>query len=109
MKALHSLLVVGTLGIVSSLPASAFSPEKGAITGAGDPGAQVVVTQVDGGKVIDAMVKCDGTYRAEGLEPGRYQIVEGGPHHAPRTLTVRAGEDSHVDLAPQASIKSTCH
>ncbi len=39
----------------------------GSIAGAADPGAQIVVTSVEDGKVIGVVAKCDGTYRVDGL------------------------------------------
>ena len=72
----------------------------GSIAGAANGGAQIVVTNLDTGAITGIMAKCDGTYRAEALKPGRYSIVEGGPKHAVRTLTVAAGHESQVDLAP---------
>ena len=81
-------------------------PATGAITGTADPGAQIVVTNVEDGQVIGIVAKCDGSYRADGLRPGRYEIVEGGQHHAIRKLSVAEGQDSHVDLA--AEVKSQC-
>ena len=80
----------------------------GAITGIGDPGAQIIVTRVGDGEVIGVVVKCDGSYRVEGLKPADYEIVETGPHHAVRKLSVSAGHDSHVDLAPAQTVKDTC-
>jgi hypothetical protein len=79
----------------------------GSIAGAADGGAQIVVTNLDTGAIIGIMAKCDGTYRAEALKPGRYSIVEGGPKHAVRTLAVVAGQESQVDLAP-ASKRTKC-
>ena len=71
------------------------------ITGAADPGAQVIVLGLDGNKaVIGVMGRADGTYAVEHLAPGRYSIKEDGPHHAARTLTLLAGQVGHVDLAP---------
>jgi hypothetical protein len=75
---------------------------SGSITGYADGGAQIVVTSVDTGQVSGFMATCDGTYRAEPLKPGRYQIVEGGANHAVRTVGVTAGQESHVDLAPES-------
>jgi hypothetical protein len=69
----------------------------GSIAGSADPGAQIVLT-ADGGGVIGIMATCDGAYKAEQLKPGRYSIVEGGPHHAVRKVSVEAGAVSHVDL-----------
>jgi hypothetical protein len=71
---------------------------KGSISGSADPGAQIVVNGIDSGAVIGIMAKCDGSYKSEGLAPGRYAIVEGGPHHATRKLSVESGKESHVDL-----------
>jgi hypothetical protein len=79
---------------------------KGAIVGSADSGAQIVVTGVDTGAVIGVVAKCDGSYRADGLAPGRYSIVEGGPHHATRKLEVSAGKEAHVDLGA-ATTEST--
>ena len=73
------------------------APSTGSIAGSADPGAQIVLT-ANGGAVIGIMATCDGTYKAEDLKPGKYSIVEGGPHHAVRKLSVKAGEVSHVDL-----------
>ncbi len=71
------------------------------ITGAADPGAQVIVLGLDGNKaVIGVMGRADGTYAVENLAPGRYSIKEEGPHHAARTLTLLEGQVGHVDLAP---------
>jgi len=78
----------------------------GSIAGAADADAQIIVTNLATGQVIGIMAKCDGTYRAEGLKPGRYQIKENGPHHAARQVGVEAGKQSEVDLAPAKS--STC-
>lgn len=80
----------------------------GAIAGVADPNTQIVVTSLDSSLVTGVMSKCDGTYRVSGLNPGRYAVVEAGPHHATRKLSVKDGEESHVDLAPQSSIKSKC-
>jgi hypothetical protein len=80
----------------------------GAITGTGDPGAQIIVTRVGDGEVIGVVVKCDGSYRVEGLKSGDYEIFEKGPHHAVRKLSVSAGHDSHVNLAPVQTAKDTC-
>ncbi len=74
----------------------------GSIAGMADGGAQIVVTNVATGEVSGYMSKCDGTYRAEPLKPGRYQIVEGGAGHATRTVAVEAGKESQVDLAPES-------
>ncbi|SHM27317.1 Carboxypeptidase regulatory-like domain-containing protein [Duganella sacchari] len=79
----------------------------GSIAGAADAGAQIVVTNLETGEITGIMAKCDGSYRAEGLKPGRYQIIEGGPHHAAREVGVSAGKESQVDLAP-ASKASKC-
>ena len=79
---------------------------KGSIVGSADPGAQIVVTGVGTGAVIGVMAKCDGSYRADGLAPGHYAIVEGGPHHATRRLDVEAGKEAHVDLGA-ATVDST--
>jgi hypothetical protein len=79
---------------------------KGSIVGSADPAAQIVVTGVDTGAVIGVVAKCDGSYRADGLTPGRYTIVEGGPHHATRKLEVGAGKEAHVDLGA-ATTEST--
>jgi hypothetical protein len=73
---------------------------KGSIAGAADAGAQIVVTSLSDGQVIGIMAKCDGTYRAEELKPGRYKIVVNGPNHAAREVGVSAGKESQVDLAP---------
>jgi hypothetical protein len=35
-------------------------------------------------------------------DTGRYNIVEGGPKHAVRTLAVVAVQDSHIDLTPSS-------
>ena len=74
----------------------------GSIAGNADSGAQIVVTNVATGEVSGYMAKCDGTYRAEPLKPGRYQIGEGGAGHAVRTVGVDAGKESQVDLAPES-------
>jgi len=74
----------------------------GSIAGIADGGAQIVVTNVATGEVSGFMAKCDGTFRAEPLKPGRYHIVEGGAGHAVRTLGVDAGKESQVDLAPES-------
>ena len=80
----------------------------GTITGVADPNTQIVVTGLDSSLVAGIMSKCDGTYRVSGLNPGRNAIVESGQHHATRKLSVKDGEESHVDLAPESSIKSKC-
>jgi len=74
----------------------------GSIAGIADGGAQIVVTNVATGEVSGFMAKCDGTFRAEPLKPGRYHIVEGGAGHAVRTVGVDAGKESQVDLAPES-------
>jgi hypothetical protein len=74
----------------------------GSIAGTADGGAQIVVTNVATGEVSGFMAKCDGTFRAEPLKPGRYHIVEGGAGHAVRTIGVDAGKESQVDLAPES-------
>ena len=79
---------------------------KGSIVGTADPGAQIVVTGAGNGAVIGVMAKCDGSYRADGLAPGHYAIVESGPHHATRKLDVEAGKEAHVDLGA-ATVDST--
>ena len=76
------------------------------IAGNADPGAQIVITGTDDGLVIGVMAACDGTYKTNALRPGHYSIVEGGPHHAVRKLTVEAGTVAHVDLG-SASPTST--
>jgi ABC-type nitrate/sulfonate/bicarbonate transport system substrate-binding protein len=81
----------------------------GSVAGSADPGAQIIVTGADSGSVIGIVAACDGTFRAEGLKPGRYAIVEGGPHHATRKLSVAGGEVSHVDLgAPTPESTRAC-
>ncbi|AEU37679.1 carboxypeptidase-like regulatory domain-containing protein [Granulicella mallensis] len=82
------------------------SSSTGSIVGSADPGAQIILTGNDSGSVIGIMATCEGTYKAENLKPGRYSIVEGGPHHAVRKLSVEAGGVSHVDLGA-ASADST--
>jgi phage gp45-like len=79
---------------------------NGSITGSADPGAQIVVTSLDGGQVNGVVAKCDGSYRVDRLKPGRYEIVEGGRHHAVRKLSVTEGQDSHVDLA--VALRNQC-
>jgi len=100
-----SILLLLTAGTFQTIHAAT---PGGTITGAADPNTQIVVTGLDSSLVTGVMSKCDGTYRVSGLNPGRYEIVESGPHHATRKLSVKAGEESHVDLAPQSSIKSKC-
>ena len=101
--ALHlAVLLVCISQVVSAQEAT------GAITGTGDSEAQIIVTRVGNGEVIGVVVKCDGSYRVEGLKPADYEIVEKGPHHAVRKLSVSAGHDSHVDLAPARTAKDTC-
>ncbi|WP_263382998.1 carboxypeptidase-like regulatory domain-containing protein [Granulicella arctica] len=92
-----------------SVPTMMLAQEgTGAITGAADAGAQIVLTNLDTHQVIGVMAKCDGTYRATQLKPGRYQIIEGGKNHVARSLSVTAGQDSHVDLAPASSLHKDC-
>jgi hypothetical protein len=79
----------------------------GSIAGSADAGAQIVIANLSSGEIIGIIAKCDGSYRAEGLKPGRYQIVESGPHHAPREVGVSAGKEAQVDLAP-APVRNQC-
>lgn len=102
-------LLIATLFITLSSTVGISAQAKsatGSIIGKADPGAQIVVTNVEDSQVVGVVAKCDGSYRADGLRPGRYEIVEGGPHHAVRKLSVVEGQDSHVDLA--AEVKSQC-
>ncbi len=88
--------------VVMALPLmAAASPATGSIQGSADPGAQVIVTNLDDGALSGVMAKCDGTYVAPGLRPGRYKVQENGPGHAARTLSVSADHISQTDLAPQ--------
>jgi hypothetical protein len=91
-----------TLATLAFSGATMAADTTGSIAGAADGGAQIVVTNLDTGAITGIMAKCDGTYRAEALKPGRYSIVEGGPKHALRTLAVVAGQESQVDLAPES-------
>ncbi len=104
-----SSLLIATLFITLSSTFGMTAQAKsatGSITGKADPGAQIVVTNVENGQVVGVVAKCDGSYRANDLRPGRYEIVEGGPHHAVKKLSVVEGQGSHVDLAVEA--KSQC-
>jgi hypothetical protein len=108
-KAIHSLrsglmitfsrfLIGAIIAAAPSLLYAQGTESTGSIAGNADPGAQVVVTGTESGSVIGIMATYDGTYKAEGLKPGHYSIVEKGPHHAVRKLSVEAGAVSHVDL-----------
>jgi hypothetical protein len=97
--------------LIATLPVgmtASAAESTGAITGAAMPDAQIVVTGVDSGQVVGIVARCDGAYRAESLKPGRYAIVVQGPHHATRTLSVEAGKDAHVDLAPASDVHDQC-
>ena len=98
---MRPFIFIAAFATLLSSTASA-AETTGGITGFANGGAQIVVTNVATGEVAGFMAKCDGTYRAEPLKPGRYQIVEGGPNHAVRTVGVTAGLESHVDLAPES-------
>lgn len=100
------LLLSAVLGMTPVFLYASSQETTGSIVGSADPGAQIVVTGVGTGAVIGVMAKCDGSYRADGLAPGHYAIVEGGPHHATRKLDVEAGKESHVDLGA-ATVEST--
>ncbi|NGZ85541.1 carboxypeptidase-like regulatory domain-containing protein [Duganella aceris] len=93
------ILALSTLALGGAVMAAETS---GCIAGFANGGAQIVVTSLATGEVSGFMAKCDGTYRAEPLKPGRYQIVEGGPNHAVRTVGVDAGKESQVDLAAES-------
>jgi hypothetical protein len=93
-KVLFATVVFIAPGIMSAQT----NVPSGSIAGIADPGAQIIVTGLHGGSVIGIVAACDGTYKAENLKPGQYSIVEGGPHHATRKLSVDAGVVSHVDL-----------
>jgi len=94
-------LLIGAIA-VTTLPFTAIAaPDTGSIRGTADPSWQIIVTNLDDGSVSGIMSKCDGTYEATGLRPGRYRIKENGPRHAPRTLSVSANHISETDLAPQ--------
>jgi hypothetical protein len=97
------ILSFAALALFNTAAMAAEAEPTGSIAGAADGGAQIVVTNLSTGEIIGIMAKCDGTYRAASLKPGRYSIVEGGPHHAVRTLSVTAGAESQVDLAPESS------
>jgi hypothetical protein len=88
-----TLIVLPSSFLIAQSPGS-----TGSIVGGADPGAQIVLTGVDSGSVIGILATCDGTYKAENLKPGRYTIVEGGPHHAVRKFSINPGAISHVDL-----------
>ena len=98
MIKLSPLVVAAVVAIGPGLLRAQGAGSTGSIAGNADPGAQIVVTGIDNGSVIGVMAECDGTYKAENLKPGRYSIVEGGPHHAVRKLSVDAGAVAHVDL-----------
>jgi hypothetical protein len=70
----------------------------GTIAGIADPGAEIVVTNLDNGQTITTFAREDGVYRVERLKPGRYQVEEMAPHAQSRTLVVSAGADARVDL-----------
>jgi hypothetical protein len=101
---MRKLLCIALLALSTPLFAAEL---KGSIAGAADAGGQIIVTSLSDGQVIGIMAKCDGTYRAEELKPGRYKIAENGPHHAEREVGVSAGKESQVDLAP-ASRQGKC-
>jgi hypothetical protein len=90
--------LVAVLTIAPSLLHEQVVAPSGFIEGNADPGAQIVITGADDGSVIGVMAACDGTYKTNALKPGHYSIVEGGPHHAVRKLSVEAGTVAHVDL-----------
>ena len=102
---LSTYLVAGLVALSPGL-LYAQSDSTGSIAGTADPGAQIVVTGRDSGAVIGVGADCEGMYKAENLKPGQYSIVEGGPHHAVRKLSVKAGAVSHVDLGA-ATAEST--
>ena len=81
--------------------AAAANPDTGSIQGNAEPDSQIVVTNLDDGSITGIMAKCDGTYIAANLKPGRYRIQQNGPGHAARTLSVAAGHVSETDLAPE--------
>jgi hypothetical protein len=98
------------VALAPSLSHARTDASTGSIVGSADPGAQIVVTATDSGLVVGIVAACDGKYAAASLKPGRYSIVEGGPHHAPRTLSVEAGGVSHVDLgAATTNSTRTCN
>jgi hypothetical protein len=98
MPKFSKLILIAVFGMTPVFLLAQPQGEKGSIVGSADSGAQIVVSGIDSGAVIGIVAKCDGSYKAEGLAPGRYSIAEGGPHHAPRRLSVEAGKESHVDL-----------
>jgi len=79
------------------------APSKSYIYGAADPGAQIVVINLDSGSIVGIVAKADGTYRTDALAAGRYRIAEKGAYHAPRELSVVAGQSTNVDLVPASS------
>jgi hypothetical protein len=81
------------------------APSKGYIYGAADPGSQIVVINLDSGSIVGIVAKADGTYRTDALAAGRYRIAEKGAYHAPRELSVVAGQSSNVDLVPASSLQ----
>jgi len=87
--------------ILVAAPAVAVENKTSAISGAADPGAQIIVIRLDGTRIIvGAVGKPDGTYRVENLPEGAYQIKENGVGHAARSVFVKAGTTASVDLAP---------
>ena len=98
MPQFAKIILIAIFGMTPALLHAQQQEQRGSILGSADPGAQIVVSGVDSGAVIGIVADCDGSYKAEGLAPGRYAIVEGGPHHATRKLSVEAGKESHVDL-----------
>jgi len=106
MTNLSRYFVGAIIAIASSILYAQDTGSTGVIAGNADPGSQIVVTGTDSGSVIGVMATCDGTFKAENLKPGHYSIVEKGPHHAVRKLSVEAGAVAHVDLG-SASAEST--
>jgi hypothetical protein len=72
MRTLILALTALTLG-----DAAIAAETTGSIAGMADGGAQIVVTNVANGEVLGIMAKCDGTYRAEPLKPGRWREPRG--------------------------------
>lgn len=84
------------------LPIAAMAgADTGSIQGIAEPNSQILVANLDDGSISGFMAKCDGTYIADGLKPGRYRIQQNGPGHAARTLAVLANHVSETDLAPE--------
>ncbi len=93
--------IICVLAVLALPAAAATSPNTGSIEGVAEPGAQIVVTNLEDGSITGVMARCDGTYAATHLKPGRYKIQQNGAGHAPRTLSVQADHVSETDLAPE--------